>query len=338
MEQRYHSFAETFRVGPLVNLAPVVQSLGHEPEPIFKRYGFELSDFENPDHRLPYSPAVSLIAECAKTTHCAHFGLLLGERTDVSLLGIAGFLVRSAPTVGEALNALIENLDLQEDAGSAELHTDSDYVRLAYTIHVAGLSGTEHIYDLCAVIMCEVVRTVCARKVPLTVKLIRSTPLDLKHYRRLFGASVFFNSTECSVTFPRQCLEWTPPSADKWLFRHLKQEALDMHERYHRDIVEQLPVVLRKGLLSGRIKASDIADEFGIGERTLHRRLQASGTTFRQELDHARQSVSEELLSVTNLPIYDMAQALGYADSSGFIRAFQRWSGTSPSSWRKQHS
>lgn len=338
MLQRSHSTSETFRVGPLINLAPLVMSLGYDPEPIFKRCGFELNDFENPDHRQLYSRGVDLIKECAETTHCAHFGVLLGEQADVSMLGIAGFLVRSAPTVEEALASLIENLDLQEDASTAELQLDTDYASLVYTLNVPSQEGIEHIYDLVAAIMYSLIRTVCGQKIPMTVKLIRSAPLDLRPYRRLFGTSVFFNSTECSVTFPQRCLNWTPPSADKWLFRHLKQEALEMHERYHRDIVEQLPVVLRKGLLSGRIKASDIADEFGIGERTLHRRLQASGTTFRQELDHARQSVSEELLSVTNLPIYDMAQALGYADSSGFIRAFQRWSGTSPSSWRKQHS
>jgi len=48
--------------------------------------------------------------------------------------------------------------------------------------------------------------------------------------------------------------------------------------------------------------------------------------------------VSEQLLGSTSLPVCDIANALGYADSSGFIRAFQRWSGTSPSSWRKHNN
>jgi len=37
------------------------------------------------------------------------------------------------------------------------------------------------------------------------------------------------------------------------------------------------------------------------------------------------------------LPVSDIAGALGYADSSGFIRAFQRWSGVSPSAWRNRN-
>jgi AraC-like DNA-binding protein len=34
----------------------------------------------------------------------------------------------------------------------------------------------------------------------------------------------------------------------------------------------------------------------------------------------------------TGLPIANIAQSLGYADSSGFIRAFRRWTGSSPAS------
>ncbi len=46
----------------------------------------------------------------------------------------------------------------------------------------------------------------------------------------------------------------------------------------------------------------------------------------------------KQLLESTSLPVCDIADALGYADSSGFIRAFQRWSGSSPAVWRKRNS
>jgi len=321
----------------MINLAPLVRSLGYDPEPIFRRCGFELGDFNHPDHRLPYQQGLNLLADCAQTTHCAHFGLLLGEMTEVSLIGLVGFLVRSAPTVRQAMYSLVENLDLQEDAGSVVFQTDNDYASLAYSIHIPGLRASEHVYDLCALIMFKVVLAACGdRNIPMTVKLVRSAPLDVRPYRRLFGNSLFFNSTECSVSFPKKCLDWVPPSADRWLFQHLEQEAYEIHSRHAKDMIGQLPVVLRHGLLTGKTKAGDIADRFGVGERTLHRRLRSAGVTFREELDRARQSVSEELLSKTNLPVYDIAQTLGYSESSGFIRAFHRWSGTSPSNWRKE--
>ena len=56
------------------------------------------------------------------------------------------------------------------------------------------------------------------------------------------------------------------------------------------------------------------------------------------ELDRVRESLSLQLLESSSLPICEIATSLGYADSSGFIRAFQRWTGSSPAAWRKQNS
>jgi AraC-like DNA-binding protein len=35
-------------------------------------------------------------------------------------------------------------------------------------------------------------------------------------------------------------------------------------------------------------------------------------------------------------PVRDIATSLGYSDSSGFIRAFRRWTGFSPTEWRRR--
>jgi len=103
-------------------------------------------------------------------------------------------------------------------------------------------------------------------------------------------------------------------------------------------MLKELPSVLRKGLLTNEFSADHIADVFGMRERTLHRRLRVEGTSFRKEIDRVRESVSEQLLESTSLPVCDIAQSLGYADSSSFIRAFSRWTGTNPTRWRKQNN
>jgi AraC-like DNA-binding protein len=68
--------------------------------------------------------------------------------------------------------------------------------------------------------------------------------------------------------------------------------------------------------------------------RMLNRRLEAEGTTFRQLLNQARFEVARQLLAGTKVQVTDLALALGYADTSSFSRAFQRWSGVAPSDWR----
>jgi AraC-like DNA-binding protein len=234
---------------------------------------------------------------------------------------------------------LVENLDLHDEGGSASLDIGPEFTTLNFALHLPGVSATEQICDLSAVVMYKIMQALCgADWLASTVKLIRREPDDRGPYRRYFRTTLFFNSTECAITFKNQCLKQPSPSADKLLYKYLKQEARQLHNLQHHELIEELPSVLTRGLLTENFAASHIADVFGIRERTLHRRLRVAGTSFRQELDRARKSVSEQLLGSTSLPVCDIANSLGYADSSGFIRAFQRWSGTSPSSWRKQNS
>ena len=328
----------TFRTGPLVNLAATVHSLGCDPAPIFRQSGFYLKEFTDPDHRLPYLRTSRLLECCVKATGCDHLGFLIGQKAEPSHLGIAGFLIRAAPRVDRALRSLVENIDLHDEGGNATLDIGPEYSTFGFALHVPGVSATDQIYDMSIVIMCKIMQTLCgADWVATSIKLVRREPDELGLYRRYFRTVLFFNSTECSITFTNHCLKQKPPTADVLLYKHLKLEAQQLHALQHDDMLKELPAVLRMGLLTEQFSASHIGDVFGICERTLHRRLKAEGTSFREEIDRARKSVSEQLLESTSLPVCDIAQSLGYADSSGFIRAFQRWTGTNPTSWRRQN-
>jgi len=73
----------------------------------------------------------------------------------------------------------------------------------------------------------------------------------------------------------------------------------------------------------------------GLNEHTLRRKLQAQGTSFRRQLDIVRLSLSLQLLEGTGMAVEEVAQLMGYRNSSAFIRAFGRWTGTTPNEWRQ---
>jgi AraC-like DNA-binding protein len=68
--------------------------------------------------------------------------------------------------------------------------------------------------------------------------------------------------------------------------------------------------------------------------RTLQRRLASSGTSHRDLLDEIRRERARHLLSDRTLAIADVAGRLGFSETSAFFRAFRRWTGTSPQSYR----
>lgn len=326
------------RVGPLVNLPFLLRSFDVDPAPVFASLGIKLSEFEDPDHKYPYLQASRLLAACVEATGCEYLGLLLGEMAEPSHLGIPGFLVHAAPTVEQALSSLVETLDIHDEGGTAKFDKGDDYSTLNYVIELRGAEAVEAINDLASVMLCKIMRLLCGSNwSPNYVHLQRREPADRAPYRRVFRGPVYFNSTVNEVGFSSLCLADRPPTADALLFRHLMQEADLLHDLHRGELMHALPTVLQRGLLSGRFSAPEIADVFGFHERTLHRRLRAAGTSFRQELDLARRKLSEQLLESTSLAVCDIAIALGYADASGFIRAFERWCGNSPAAWRREN-
>ncbi len=68
--------------------------------------------------------------------------------------------------------------------------------------------------------------------------------------------------------------------------------------------------------------------------RTLKRRLQEEGTTFRMLLAESRGAMAKALLDDDHMTIAEIAEQLGFSDISSFSQAFKRWYGVAPSAYR----
>jgi AraC-like DNA-binding protein len=82
----------------------------------------------------------------------------------------------------------------------------------------------------------------------------------------------------------------------------------------------------------------EIARELNLSARTLRRRLEEEGTSFRALLDEVREALAEELLTMGAVPVEDVAVRLGYAEASSFIHAFKRWKGVTPTAYVRHRS
>jgi AraC-like DNA-binding protein len=101
-------------------------------------------------------------------------------------------------------------------------------------------------------------------------------------------------------------------------------------------ISRQLRHVLRPQLLKEDASMTTAAAAMGMGLRTLRRRLEAEGLTFEAVRDDVRFTVAREFLDMTHLPVGEISAALAFASHSAFDQAFRRWSGTSPTAWRRR--
>jgi AraC-like DNA-binding protein len=79
--------------------------------------------------------------------------------------------------------------------------------------------------------------------------------------------------------------------------------------------------------LAGRLDSSPSA---------LRRALDREGTSFRAIKDELRRDLAIEQLSHGELPIPDIARAVGFAEPSAFHRAFKQWTGVRPGEYRRR--
>ena len=323
------------RMGPLVAIPAILQKLGHDPGGVAASAGFELSRFDDPDTVVSYVAASRLLDRCVAVTQCEHFGLLIGEAADPSHLGIAGYLIRAAQDVGTALQNLLEYLDLHDRGGVPTLRISSDSTRLGYAIHQSGAEAIDQIYDLSIAMACNIMRAVCGNGwAPSKVLLSRHRPDNETPYRHFFHAPLHFEAKESAVVFSTHWLSHPVPTSDPLLFGYLSEKAQELHAQLHVDLAGEMQPLLHQCLKNQQCCAATVAKQLGIHERTLNRRLHAEGTSFRQELEHARKTLSQQLLSATDASMTEIALSLGYSDASAFSRAFKRWSGTTPAKWR----
>ncbi|MCA6062313.1 helix-turn-helix transcriptional regulator [Thalassolituus marinus] len=89
-------------------------------------------------------------------------------------------------------------------------------------------------------------------------------------------------------------------------------------------------------LRDGEPSIDQIARVLNCSARTLQRRLQVAGTSYREELNLVRYKLARSYLEDPSLQIIDVAMLLGYSEHSVFTRAFREWSGKTPQDFRQQ--
>ena len=328
----------TVRIGPLAAVPAVLRELGADPSIVLGKIGFAPRYFDDPDLPVSYAALGRVLAHAAAACRCEHFGLLVGMRSGAEAIGLAGHLMTLAPDVGTALAELRHYFALHDRGGGVVLDADHDPCTLGYTVVEAGVEGVDQIHDVAVAVGCNMMRALCGRTWnPGSVQLPRRLPRDAEPWRRFYRAPVAFDMPRGVIRFERRWLATPVPTADRALHSLLQRHADAARDRSGTDPASEVRRVVHGSIAEGGGHAAQVAGLLGVHVRTLNRRLAAAGTTFQQLRDEVLHEMSLQLLGATSMPVAAVADALGYADATAFIRAFRRWSGRTPAQWRSTH-
>ncbi|MFS0615288.1 helix-turn-helix domain-containing protein [Lederbergia ruris] len=129
------------------------------------------------------------------------------------------------------------------------------------------------------------------------------------------------------VSYNEELLEILTPVLDK---------SLDEQQHSH-SITEMVKWIMKRNLAGRRPDIQTVASELGMSDRTLQRRLNDEGTSFKHLLTQVRHDLAREYLADPSFDIKEVAFMIGYEDQNSFYRAFRIWEGDTPANWRTEH-
>jgi AraC-like DNA-binding protein len=132
------------------------------------------------------------------------------------------------------------------------------------------------------------------------------------------------------LVFSRQLWEAPPDLANPALEQVLAPDVEDA------DLITRVRVAITRGMHRGTATVAAVARQLGWGERSLQRRLHAEGTSYAAELDDQRRAAALAQIHQPELSVAVIAERLGFSEPSALTRAFRRWTGMSPSEFRRR--
>ena len=326
------------RIGGAAALLPVLRERGVDPEPLLREAGLTTGAFEHPDNVVPFAALCRALRLVTRRTGMDDVGLRAGMRADLGSLGVLGYFIANSETVGHGLQALREFLHVHDQGAAPFLFEEDGIAMLGYEVLDPGIAGAEQMSFGALAIAANILRTLCGPGFGLrAVTFSCRSPADASLFRKFFNAPVRFNAERSALAFDAHWLHRPIEGADAYIREFLQARLKDAAAGRREAFEERVQRVVRTLLASGRCGEDDAARAFGMSRRSLARRLENSGSSFRSVVDAARFDAARVILESSETTIVEVAARLGYSDSSSFARAFRRWSGTSPAIWRRRN-
>lgn len=171
---------------------------------------------------------------------------------------------------------------------------------------------------------------------PEAVFLSHPAPPSTAAHVAFFGCPVHYDSDRDALRYAHDTLKTPNRLGDagisEFFASHLDEalRQLGDDDPFEQRVQRQISQMLSDGVPP----ISEVARKLGTSARTLQRRLSEDGHSYQTLVDDSRRRLAKRLLRETDYSLADVAFLTGFSEQSSFSRAFKRWSGQTPRSYR----
>lgn len=327
------------RAAGIRGFGQLVRDHGGDPEAMARRARLPVEALSD-DELLVDDLALGTVLEIAASDlDLPDLGLLLADRQDLQMLGALSVAIQNSPTVGEAMECTSRYLFIHARGLSVKMGPDPQGAAGVIGIRY-GQAGMGEFFaqglDVGLGFLHRTTLYLLSGAYGLRGVELPHHPLaPLARYEEFFGVPVLVGRPEAVLRVPMSLLDQPIRAANQAARRlalaHLEEQANDAGP------VETSRVrsALEQSLGTTSVQIGDVAALLATHPRTLQRRLEAEGTTFAEVLDGLRAARARTYLTSTDMPMTQVAAALGLSEQSALSRSCRRWWDRTPSQVRR---
>lgn len=316
--------------------------LGLDTTQILQAANLDPVTLQDPDARIPIEQSDAVWKKAYELSNDPNLALHAIEVLPFGAYRVIDFLASCAPTIGAAFAKVSDFFPIIHGVVRLPYAVGDNHVTFAAEAPSRPSTITRQYaeYVLAAVFLRTRIAT--NRRFPLMgVEFSHPRPADIGEHERIFECPIRFDAAACQMVIAREV--WDTPRTDSGPADPALFSVLETHARM---LLEQLPSVddivgrvreaIGAELRGGNPKLESIARRLAMSPRTLQRRLRDQGFLFNDVLDAMRFRAAKSYLAQGDIAGSEVAYLLGFAEQSSFNRAFKRWSGQTPTDYRRQ--
>jgi AraC-like DNA-binding protein len=342
IDRNRHAQATTNARGVLVSIRSVMPVLmylrarGHGVDAVLAEQGVDSALLRDPEARLPHAAAIRVWQAAGALTMDADLGIHIAEAIRPGQFGALEYALQTSANLGAAYTRLSAYHRFLHDAAEVVLETDRRHAILSHRLPLPGGAPRPVSEFILAGWLVTSRQATGADCTPVEVRFPHPAPEDNAEHRRVFGCPVKFGHHRSELVFSRSLLDVPLLKADPILQGIVEAQVIALIAKLPKaeattDAVRRF---LAEELSNGQPRLGQIAPRLRMSARTLHRRLEQEGTTFRRVLAEVRRELAVRHLTEGRLATGEIAFLLGFSEVSAFHRAFKNWTGHAPRVYR----
>jgi AraC-like DNA-binding protein len=327
------------RTDALREFPRLVKKVGGDPAAILRKFRIEPRTIESRNGTIPYRAMVQLLEYASVELNCPDFGMRLAAEQEGKIINPMALAVRNSPTLYEAFKYCEDHAHVFSEGVevSMERLPNDSRIFVRFNITLKRLSHQRQAIEYQIAYSHRV-------QMMITNGLARTREVWFSHkalappaaYQASFDAPVQFGQTMNGLFLDERDMHLALPDAEPRLYEMGTAFIDQNYPAAEKTLVKSIRPIVRRLLMERNCTQEHLAAALAMHPRTLQRRLKEEGQSFEAIKDSVRREAALWYLRQRDIPLVEVAAALGYSETSVLSRSCSRWFSASPKKLREK--